>query len=512
MIFLLYIISVLYMEENNNNYDSVAYNIKKILPNLLDINNKSANNIVNKVKVNSFFNSHENKAKEKLLDLIKLSEFRHKYAKNGESLNGIIIKSSEDFKKICHNITDDNNFVKNALLQEEAKVLREKVNYKDRKKVTDLVSKIRDNLEGKKIIIVPKKKVIPKLNLRTFYIDQSEKANNILNDKFNNEQNSLNKNFSTYKDKLSLLKNFPELKKRNFGNFEFSYKLDCLYYKKPNNKESKKKKTKKESTSLNQINRILLSDVENNSTKNLTVKNRLINLKENLLNGFPINNYKDTIDVVKSETSNNFLYGLKMNEKKNKFIKLMGKGLNKPYEYDTILNKEKLKKNNDKILEQLTQDNIINEDKKKIFYSDTKNYEDEFKLLKKQSEDLLQDDYFINKLFQNQKNYKNVIANNLKNKKKNLRSLSDVYNNQLSNNQPKVIKPNSTFFNINNIDINTVSNNTNEMSTTTNFDIIIREKRNQILGRNRQYDSLSNKTFSKSNVYYKEKNLLKIIN
>ena len=100
MIFLLYIISVLYMEENNNNYDSVAYNIKKILPNLLDINNKSANNIVNKVKVNSFFNSHENKAKEKLLDLIKLSEFRHKYAKNGESLNGIIIKSSEDFKKI----------------------------------------------------------------------------------------------------------------------------------------------------------------------------------------------------------------------------------------------------------------------------------------------------------------------------------------------------------------------------------------------------------------------------
>ena len=39
-----------------------------------------------------------------------------------------------------------------------------------------------------------------------------------------------------------------------------------------------------------------------------------------------------------------------MNEKKNKFIKLMGKGLNKPYEYDTILNKEKLKKNNNKLI------------------------------------------------------------------------------------------------------------------------------------------------------------------
>ena len=50
------------------------------------------------------------------------------------------------------------------------------------------------------------------------------------------------------------------------------------------------------------------------------------------------------------------------------------------------------------------------------------------------------------------------------------------------------------------------------MSTTTNFDIIIREKRNQILGRNKKYELLSNKTFSKSNVYYKEKNLLKIIN
>ena len=81
------------------------------------------------------------------------------------------------------------------------------------------------------------------------------------------------------------------------------------------------------------------------------------------------------------------------------------------------------------MIEQLNQDNIINEDKKKIVYFDTKNYEDEFKLLKKQSEDLLQDDYFINKLFQNQKNYKKVIANNLKNKKKNLRSLRDIYNN-----------------------------------------------------------------------------------
>ena len=58
------------MDEKLNS-ESVVNNIEKILPNLLENNNKSAKNLINKLKVNSFFNNHENKAKEKLKDLIK---------------------------------------------------------------------------------------------------------------------------------------------------------------------------------------------------------------------------------------------------------------------------------------------------------------------------------------------------------------------------------------------------------------------------------------------------------
>ena len=128
------------------NCESGGNNFQKILSNLLENNNKSATNLINKLKVNSFFNNHENKAKEKLKDLIKLSEYRHKYSKNGESLKGIITKSYSNFKKLFYNINEDNFFLKNNLLQEEVEKLKDLGNSKETK---ELISKIRERLENK---------------------------------------------------------------------------------------------------------------------------------------------------------------------------------------------------------------------------------------------------------------------------------------------------------------------------------------------------------------------------
>ena len=106
--------------------ESSGDKINKILPNLLESNNKSISNLLNKLRVNLFFQNHENKAKKSFNDLIKLSDERHKYSRNGESLNGIIARSTDDIKKISYHINNDNFFIKNDVLQEEIKILKDK--------------------------------------------------------------------------------------------------------------------------------------------------------------------------------------------------------------------------------------------------------------------------------------------------------------------------------------------------------------------------------------------------
>ena len=470
------------------NCESDLNNIEIILPNLLENNNKSANNLINKLKVNSFFNIHENKAKEKLKDLIKLSEFRHKYSKNGESLKGIITKSYSNFQKLFYNINEDQVFLKNHLLQEEVEKLKDLGKSKVTKDIKELISKIRERLEKKNNNTQPTKKIIKnvsqKFSKSIIPIYQNENAKNVLSEKLNEEQKNLNKNFSTYKDKLKILEKFPEMGNRNFGNFEFSFNLDCLYYKKPV-KTIKQRRYRRESTSLNKINRIIFSDKKPQlKKKNITLGNRIRSLGVKFSKGFPIRNYKDTIDVVKNETSNNYLYGLRMNYKNNKFIRLINKGLNEPSDYDKILNSEKIKQQNIK-----SQNNFIEEEKKtiddNIGYDDTNSYIKEFKILKEKSKELLTDGYFMNKLCENTYDNKKEIKKKIKKDKEHIKSLSNIFNN--NSNKQKILLPSPSFKTMHNI------NNKNDIRT--NFDLIMREKRKQLLGKNRDFN-LSNNTLS----------------
>jgi hypothetical protein len=269
---------------------------------------------------------------------------------------------------------------------------------------------------------------------------------------------------------------------RNFGNFEFSFYLDCLYYKKPI-KTFKKRFYRRESTSLNKINRIILSKEKPQlKKKNITLGNRIRSLGDKFSKGFPIRNYRDTIDVIKNETSNNYLYGPRMNYKNNKFIRLMNKGLNEPSEYDKILNTEKIKQKNIKSRNNYIVENKTNDEK--IGYEDTNSYVKEFNILKEKSKELLKDGYFINKLNESTNNFKKKIKT-IKKDEKHIKSLSNIFNND--SNKNKFLIPVPSFTTIHNI------NNTNDIST--NFDLIMREKRKQLLGKTRNFN-LSNNTLS----------------
>ena len=64
--------------------ESSGEKINKILPNLLESNNKSISNLLNKLRVNLFFQNHENKAKKSFNELIKLYDDIYKYKRNVE--------------------------------------------------------------------------------------------------------------------------------------------------------------------------------------------------------------------------------------------------------------------------------------------------------------------------------------------------------------------------------------------------------------------------------------------
>jgi len=386
--------------------ESSGEKINKILPNLLESNNKSISNLLNKLRVNLFFQNHENKAKKSFNDLIKLSDDRHKYSRNGESLKGIIARSTDDVKKISNYINNDNFFNKNDVLQEEIKILKDKRKTEEEKKIPELISSIRTSLKRRNKFNTKNEIEIYNPTSR----NDIGKIKVFLTDRINEEQNNLNKNFSLYKEKLKLFEKFPELGKKNFGDFQFSLNLESLYYSKPIKQQ--KIFNRRDFTNMNKINRIMLNredDFEKENHKKL--KNSNINSLDN------INDYKNIVKIVKNESSNNLIYNERMNLKKEKIQQLINKGLPEPSEYEKILYQEKIRRNE-------RNKNKIEE--RKNLYG-TEEYMKEFNTLKKKSNILLSDEFFVERFYtKKDKNYnKRIKKYTLKNKNNSVKSLSE---------------------------------------------------------------------------------------
>ena len=401
--------------------ESSGDKINKILPNLLESNNKSISNLLNKLRVNLFFQNHENKAKKSFNDLIKLSDERHKYSRNGESLNGIIARSTDDIKKISYHINNDNFFIKNDVLQEEIKILKDKRKTEEEKKIPELISSIRTSLKRRKKFNSKNEIEIYNPTPRS----DIGKIKVVLTDKFNEEQNNLNKNFSLYKEKLQLIEKYPELGKKNFGDFHFSFNLNSLYYTKPI--KQPKIFNRRDYTNMNKINRIMLNREDEFEKQNnkLKIKNSNNNLIDSL------NEYKNIVKIVKNESSNDLIYNQRMNAKKEKIQKLLNKGLPEPSEYEKILYQEKIRRSE--------RNKKKNEERKNLY--GTEEYMKEFDNLKKESNILLSDEFFVERFYtKKDRNYeKRIKEYNLKKKNDNMRSLSEE--NLTNNKKPKYLVP-----------------------------------------------------------------------
>ena len=196
--------------------------------------------------------------------------------------------------------------------------------------------------------------------------------------------------------------------------------LNSLYYKKPI--KQNKVYNRRDYTNLNKINRIMLNK-EDDYEKQKKISSK--KSETNFLDG--LKDYKNIVKVVKSESINDLMYSQRMNSKKEKFKTLINKGLPGPSEYDKILYKEKIKKQS----RNKTHDEEQN-------YG-TENYLKEFQTLKQQSHILMSDEFFINKFYENQDKNNNKFLIKTKNKKINVRSLSEE--NLVKPKKPKYLIP-----------------------------------------------------------------------
>jgi hypothetical protein len=83
--------------------------------------NKYMNNMSDRLKINSLFNEFEDKARNDLISLVKLSNARYKGVKSGNSLDNVVEKQLSNYRQIINSGITDEFYLTDEIFQEKRK-------------------------------------------------------------------------------------------------------------------------------------------------------------------------------------------------------------------------------------------------------------------------------------------------------------------------------------------------------------------------------------------------------
>ena len=197
----------------------------KLLPTIIDKNKHFQKQIKNKMRVANIFQELDHKASKELMNLIQLSEKRNRNIKTGSLLQTVLQKNSEKSNQLSSKIMNDPVFGNVQFLKDERKKLKKVVAKQYEEEFANLIKQMEST--GKVEYSVQSKineKQIKQDQLSTFQrLSQEEKIkrnNEIINEKFLQEQQALNNNIQEYlKNMNNLYKNYSS-EKDNVGNKE----------------------------------------------------------------------------------------------------------------------------------------------------------------------------------------------------------------------------------------------------------------------------------------------------
>jgi hypothetical protein len=102
------------------------------IDNLININSEYLKHFNLRLKANKFFNEFDNRAREDLMTLIKLSQERYKSVKTGNDLDIILNKQRENFEMILNQAQNEELYNTSAISEEKGKFI--KIRNKNRNK------------------------------------------------------------------------------------------------------------------------------------------------------------------------------------------------------------------------------------------------------------------------------------------------------------------------------------------------------------------------------------------
>jgi len=101
----------------------------------------------NRLKINSLFNEFEDKAREDLISLVKLSNTRYKGVKSGNSIQSVLEKQSQSYRSIIANAFKDGFYKTNDIYNEKQK-FKNMSNKSMNHQIYTLRNKIKENTKS----------------------------------------------------------------------------------------------------------------------------------------------------------------------------------------------------------------------------------------------------------------------------------------------------------------------------------------------------------------------------
>lgn len=313
-------------------FHSKRKKILNLLPQLITKNEEEGEKMLAKLKVNSFFSDYDNKASNKLKNMIHLSGGRYKKLKNGESLKINLGESSEKLKKLSENLLSDTLFFNNELLLKQRNLFKKTSPNKEKENgIKKLIKKIRKSSSMGSLIGMNLEQKSTNIDTHDNIPLNCLKAKEIILQQLDEDQQNIANSINNYINKIRTYdKHPPDLFSKNRNKINIKGSVKMLNFKKYSLLEHKEK-NENEDVSMKIINKIINDDYK-------TPKYKRIKIPEKT----PIKKYSDTVTLLKQEAINNLFYQDKMTNNYDKITSLIDIKFPALNEYETII-KQKLR-------------------------------------------------------------------------------------------------------------------------------------------------------------------------
>jgi hypothetical protein len=121
--------------------------VNETIEHMINHFNKYMTKMSDRLKINSLFNEFEDKARNDLISLVKLSNTRYKGVKSGNSLDNVVQKQLPNYRQIINSAITDDFYLTEEIFQEKKK-FKKMNNRAENSEIAILRQTIKENVKS----------------------------------------------------------------------------------------------------------------------------------------------------------------------------------------------------------------------------------------------------------------------------------------------------------------------------------------------------------------------------